>query len=233
MIEVSPRESMGRNQVGWLDATHHFSFGDYHDPTRINFGPLRVWNDDLFRSGGGFPMHPHKDMEIITFVHRGEISHADSLGNGGTVGKGDVQVMSAGTGIVHSEFNNGPEDLELFQIWILPDAKGHAPRWETRQFSRQDRKGRLVELVSGRTTVAPGSLRIHQDAALFATDLEAGETVTHPIEPGRRAYAVAIDGRITINGVRAPARAGIQATDEDAIVITAEEPGQVVVLDLP
>ena len=232
MIEVTRFDQLGRMEMDWLSARFHFSFADYVDPARVHFGPLRVWNDDLFRPGGGFPMHPHRDMEIITYIRQGAISHEDSLGNGGRTTVGDVQVMSAGTGIVHSEFNLEDGNLELFQIWIFPDRKGLTPRWETRRFTGGGRSGTLLPLVSGNWE-DPEVLHIHQDATLFAADLDPGQAVTHRLGEGRRAYMVPPRGAVAINGVDAPARAGVAVTGETEIHIRATEAAEVVLLDLP
>ncbi|MHA1597386.1 MAG: pirin family protein [Alphaproteobacteria bacterium] len=232
MIDVTPLEALGHADHGWLDARHHFSFADYYDPARMGFGVLRVWNDDLIKTGKGFAMHPHADMEIITYIRKGAISHEDSLGNKGITVAGDVQVMSAGTGIMHSEYSSGDADCELFQIWVETDRAGHEPRWESKRFPDAGRGAVLEPLASGRDG-HDGALMIHQDAALFGATLEAGDRVTHTLEPGRRAYLVAVRGAVTVNGVTAPPRAGVAITDETEIVIEAQQPGEVVVLDLP
>jgi len=232
MIEVTPLEDLGHADHGWLDARHHFSFANYYNPARMGFGPLRVWNDDMIKAGRGFPMHPHEDMEIITYIRKGSISHADNLGNEGVTEAGDVQVMSAGTGIVHSEYNRGDIDTELFQIWIESDRSGHPPRWDSAKFPEAGRGAKLEPLASGRAG-HEGALMIHQDAALFGTTLEAGESVSHTLEPGRRAYLVAVRGAVRVNGVEAPPRAGVALTDESEIVIEALAAGEVVLLDLP
>src|SRR3546814_791022 len=191
MIEISARERIGHFTNDWLDSYHHFSFAGYHDPARMGFGPLRVWNDDTIRAGTGFPPHGHRDMEIITYVRRGAITHEDSLGNRGRTGAGDVQIMSAGTGITHSEVNLEDETTELFQIWIVPDRQGHAPRWEMQAFPRADGAGSLTLLASGRPGDAGAGVPvIHQDAALFGATLKPGDPLTHDFPHGRRGYLV-------------------------------------------
>ncbi|NQU58531.1 MAG: pirin family protein [Rhodospirillales bacterium] len=232
MIEITPLEDLGHADHGWLDARHHFSFANYYNPERMGFGPLRVWNDDTIKAGSGFPMHPHEDMEIITYIRKGAISHADNLGNEGITEAGDVQVMSAGTGIVHSEYNRGDIDTELFQIWIETDNSGHKPRWDSGKFPEAGRGASLEPLASGRAG-HEGALMIHQDAALFGATLDAGQSVGHTLEPGRRAYLVAVRGTVRVNGVEVPPRAGVAMTDESEILIEALEPGEVVLLDLP
>ncbi len=232
MIDITPLEDLGHADHGWLDARHHFSFANYYDPARMGFGKLRVWNDDLIKAGRGFPMHPHNDMEIITYSRKGAITHEDNQGNFGVTGAGDVQVMSAGTGIFHSEYNRGDVDTELFQIWIETDQVDHEPRWDTKKFPDTGREAKLEPLASGRKDVE-GALMIHQDATLFGATLHAGDSVMHTIEPGRKAYLVAVAGRILINGMEAAARAGVAITDETVIEIQALDPGEVVLLDLP
>jgi redox-sensitive bicupin YhaK (pirin superfamily) len=231
MIDVFRREGMGRTRLRWLDAHHHFSFADYVDPERIDFGALRVWNDDLFHPGGGFPMHPHRDMEIVTLVLEGAITHEDSLGHRDIVKAGELQVMSAGSGIIHSEFNHGDEDLELFQIWIRPDRTGIEPRYETRAFPPQQRRGRFVILASGRDE-GEGGLLIHQDATLLAADLAPGGVAKHALDHGRRAYVVPVDADVEINGTPVPRRAGAKVTGEAAATVTCHDATRVVLLDL-
>ncbi len=234
MITVSPLEDLGRMELDWLSARFHFSFADYVDPARMGHGQLRVLNDDLFRPGGGFPMHPHRDMEIITYVRSGAVTHEDSLGNRGVVKAGEVQVMTAGTGVVHSEFNLGDEDLTLFQIWIHPDEKGLPPRWQTKPFSRDDRKGRLTPLVRGVNGKGDRDvLTINQDAALLAADLAPGQGCDYEMGPGRRAYLIPARGGILVNGVKVSERAGVAITGEQALSIEAVEDAEIVLLDLP
>jgi redox-sensitive bicupin YhaK (pirin superfamily) len=232
MIDVRPFARLGRFDNSWLAARYHFSFAEYHDPARMGFGPLRVWNDDTIQPKGGFDFHGHRDMEIITFVRRGAITHGDHLGNRGRTGAGDVQVMSAGKGIMHAEFNLEDEPTTLFQIWIEPAEHGIAPHWAQRDFPAAGRSGRFTVLASGR----PGdteALRIHQDAALLGATLEKGQSVTHGVAPGRRAYLVPATGSITVNGVAAQARDGIAITGEETLTITAGEDAEIVLADLP
>lgn len=232
MIEITPLEKLGHADHGWLDAHHHFSFADYFDPDRMRFGPLRVWNDDRIAPQSGFPMHPHRDMEIITYIRKGAISHEDNLGNRGRTVAGDVQVMSAGTGIYHAEYNREDEDTELFQIWVEPNQQGLPPRWETKSFPAAGKTSAFAALASGR----PGhenALTIFQDATFFGVTLGAGQSVTHALEPGRRAYLVAVRAPVAINGESAPARAGVAVTGETTIEIVAQGETEVVLLDLP
>ncbi|MBM3542415.1 MAG: pirin family protein, partial [Alphaproteobacteria bacterium] len=166
MIEIIPFDRLGRFENAWLSARYHFSFASYRDPQRMGIGPLRVWNDDRVKPDAGFDMHGHRDMEIVTYMRRGAITHRDDLGNEGRITAGEVQVMSAGTGIVHSERNEGAELAELFQIWLLPRAQGLAPRWEQRRVSAHARPGALVTLASGCGEAE--ALVVHQDAAVLA-----------------------------------------------------------------
>ncbi|MFC3175312.1 pirin family protein [Novosphingobium bradum] len=235
-IELRPFGSLGAANHGWLDAHHHFSFADYRDPARDQWGALRVWNDDAIAPKSGFPPHPHRDMEIITYVRKGAISHRDSLGNEGRTGAGDVQVMSAGTGIQHAEFNLEDEECRLFQIWILPDARGAAPSWGTRPFPRDDRAGAFVPLASG----LPGdeaALRINARARVLGAMVRAGGSVTHATGPERHLYLVPATGRVRIAAteggaqVEAGARDGVAITGTGAITVTALEDAELVLVD--
>jgi len=232
MITVIPFEDLGGAQLGWLDAKHHFSFADYHDPDRMGVGVLRVWNDDTIQPHTGFDPHPHRDMEIITYVRSGAISHQDNLGNKGVTRAGDVQVMSAGTGIVHSEMNEGDEPTTLFQIWIHTDARGHEPRWDARQFPKDPVTDSLPVLASG-DPETDGGLMIHQDAKILGGRLAAGTAVTYDVADGRGAYLVVSEGAVEINGQPAGHRAGVTITAEGALTITATEDAEVVLADVP
>lgn len=232
MIDVTPLEDLGHADHGWLDARHHFSFADYFNPDRVRFGALRVWNDDRIAPKTGFPMHPHRDMEIISYIRKGAITHQDSLGNQGRTVAGDVQVMSAGTGIYHSEYNLEDEATELFQIWVEPDRRGLSPRWETKTFPKAGRDATFVALASGRDS-HDGALKIFQDAAFFGATLKEGQSAHHDFEPGRRAYLVAVRAGVTVNGKSVPARAGAAIAGEDAIDVVAGAETEVVLLDLP
>lgn len=234
MLTVTPFEDFGRQNHGWLKACHHFSFANYYDPARMGFGVLRVWNDDWIKAGTGFGTHPHRDMEIITYVRQGAVSHEDSLGNKGQTEAGQVQVMSAGTGIKHSEFNQGDQDLTLFQIWIEPNEMNHTPRWDTRTFDRSQASGGFQTLVSGRHgREHEDALYINQDAALMAAILDAGETVTVDLEPGRKAYLVPARGQVEVNGQVVPERGSVEIEREEHLSIKAKDGAEVVLLDLP
>ncbi len=234
MLELVPFASLGRFENEWLSARYHFSFADYFDPKRMGFGPLRVWNDDRIRAGTGFPMHGHRDMEIITYIRKGAITHQDHLGNRGRTEAGDVQVMSAGKGILHAEYNLESADTELFQIWIEPAVDGVKPRWDTRRFPQAERGGKLTVLASGRATdKESGALQIHQDAALLGASLASGETVTHELSAGRRTYLVPARGRLRVNGVEVNARDGLKIAGLDRLTIEALADSEIVVADLP
>jgi len=236
MIEIKNFEHLGRFDNDWLSARYHFSFANYYDPHRMGVGALRVWNDDTIRPGTGFDLHGHRDMEIITYVRKGAITHQDHLGNVGRTEAGDVQVMSAGTGIMHAEYNEEAEPTQIFQIWIQPAVHGVKPRWETRSFPKAGREGRLVPLASGRTTDAKGSdggaLPIYQDAAILGATLTAGQTVTHRLAPGRKAYLVPATGRVTVNGKTAEARDGVVLEDVEEVTIAAEEDAEILLADV-
>jgi len=230
MIEIRRFESLGHADHGWLDARHHFSFADYHDPARMGWGAIRVWNDDRIAPGRGFAPHAHRDMEIITFVRTGAISHGDSMGNQGRTLAGDVQVMSAGSGIRHSESNAESEPTELFQIWIETDRLDAPPQWGTRHFPEADRSGNFVTLASG----MPGdsdALPIYAPARVMGANLEAGARAALALDPVRHAYLVAVNGAILVNGTRAEPRDGVAITGEDSLEIEALDAAEIVLVD--
>lgn len=228
MLELRPFARLGTFQNDWLNAHYHFSFADYFEPQRMGLGKLRVWNDDTIEAGTGFPPHGHRDMEIITYVRTGAITHEDSLGNRGRTEAGQVQVMSAGTGIRHAEFNVDGEPVTLFQIWITPRTQGLAPRWETRPFPRDH--GRLEVLASG-LAGDDGVPQIHQDARVLGATLDEGELLGYTLG-GRSAYLVAARGRVTVNGVTVGPRDGLLITGEAALTLEAQEASEVVMVDL-
>lgn len=232
MIEVRPFESLGRFDNDWLSARYHFSFAGYMDPQRLGHGRLRVWNDDAIQPGTGFERHGHRDMEIITYVREGAITHRDHLGNSGRTEAGDVQVMSAGRGILHEEHNREADVTRIFQIWIEPNVVGVEPRWEARRFPKAEREGGLVVLASGRAGDT-GALPIHQEAAILGATLLPGQQAVHRLGAGRRAYLVAARGRISVNGVIAEARDGVAIEAEDSITIAALEESEVLLADVP
>lgn len=230
MIELRPFEQLGGENHGWLNAKHHFSFAGYLDPRRMHWGNLRVWNDDIIAPHTGFPPHPHRDMEIITYVREGAISHEDSMGNKGRTEAGDVQVMSAGTGVRHSEWNLEDVDSRIFQIWIIPTQSGGSPNWGTRPFPKADRSGRFVTLASGFDEDAD-ALPIRTDARVLGATLKAGETVEYPLGAARHAYLVPAKGAVEVDGVHARARDGLAIADLELLRITALEDSEIVLVD--
>jgi len=230
MIERRPFQDLGGANHGWLDAKHHFSFAEYHDPSRMGWGPLRVWNDDTIAPGTGFPPHPHANMEIITYVREGAITHQDNLGNKGRTEAGDVQVMSAGTGIRHSEYNQEPGVTKIFQIWITPDGRGQPPSWGAKPFPKGDRSGSFVALASG----LPGddeALPIRTNARVLGASLKAGESTEYRIGKDRRGYLVPASGSVEVDGVKLEARDGAAISDVDTIRVTALADAELVLVD--
>lgn len=230
MIDIRPHAALAHRDHGWLDTRFHFSFADYHDPDRMGWGRLRVWNDDRIAPRSGFPPHSHSDMEIVTFVHSGAITHKDSLGNTGRTAAGDVQVMSAGTGITHAEYNLEDQDTTLFQLWILPDRVGEQPSWGAREFPRVDRAGEWVVLASGASD-ATDALPIRADAQVLAAKLTVGETLEYAADPSRHQYLVSVDGRFRIGGKEAKPRDGVAITGEEKITVEAIDDAELVLVD--
>lgn len=197
-MKVYRQAGHGFSDRGWLQSKFHFSFADYYNPERIQFGHLRVINDDWIKPGAGFELHPHRDMEIISYVIEGELTHADSMGNNRRVKRGEVQYMSAGTGVLHSEHNRGPVPLHLLQIWVLPNETGLPPNYGDHRFNWDERHNRWLHLVSPIGGTAP--VQIHQDVNFYATELEAGHDLTLACQPGRQIYLVQIEGEAEVNG---------------------------------
>jgi hypothetical protein len=230
MIELRAFAKLGQEHLDWLDTHYHFSFAHYRDPERMGWGSIRVWNDDEIAPGQGFGVHPHENMEIITYVRQGAVSHQDSLGNKGRTEAGDVQVMSAGTGIRHAEYNLDAEPVRLFQIWIIPSERGGEPGWGTRPFPKADRAGRFVTLASGRDG-DDDALPIRTDARVLGATLKAGTEIEYPLGVGRHAYLVPVFGTVDVNGVRAEARDGIAIQDERVLRIKADQDTELVMVD--
>jgi hypothetical protein len=232
MINVIPSDRRYFADHGWLQTRWHFSFSDYYDPENMNWGALRVFNDDVLKGGGGFDLHPHKDMEIVTVVLDGALEHRDSLGNRGVIRPGEVQVMSAGTGIRHAEFNHSKTDpLHLLQLWILPRNKGNTPRWEQETFKPEQRRGRLLPVVS--SGGVPGTLAIDQNATIYVSTLSEGQEVRHETELTRKIYLFLIAGAVTVNG-RALSQGDQARIDrERKLEIVARADSELILLDLP
>ena len=230
MIDIRPFATLGHADHGWLNARHHFSFADYHAPERMGWGAIRVWNDDEIAARSGFPPHPHRDMEIITYVREGAITHQDSMGNKGRTGAGDVQVMSAGTGVRHAEYNLEDERTTLFQIWVQTDRPGAEPGWGARAFPKDDRAGSFVTLASGFEEDAE-ALKINAAARVLGATLKAGETAELELDPARHAYLVAVGGAIEVNGRRAEPRDGVAVTGEAKLTLRALDDAEIVLVD--
>jgi len=230
MIDIRPFASLGHANHGWLNARHHFSFSNYYDPARMSWGAIRVWNDDEIAARSGFPPHPHADMEIITYVRTGAITHQDSMGNKGKTGAGDVQVMSAGTGVQHAEYNLEDETTTLFQIWVLTDKPGAQPSWGAKQFPKDDRAGSFVTLASG-FDADGDALKINAAARVMGATLKAGEQAELSLDPSRHVYLVAVNGPITVNGTPAEPRDGVAITGEERIEIVALADTEIVLVD--
>jgi len=235
MIELRPFAQIGSANHGWLDAHHHFSFADYQDHTRMGWGKLRVWNDDTVAPQTGFPLHPHNDMEIITYVRSGAITHRDNQGNVDRTVAGDVQVMSAGTGIRHSEYNLEQDTSQIFQIWIIPETHGEAPSWGTRSFPQHDRSGHFVALASG--IAGDGdALPIRANARVLGATLQAGETATYHLGAERHAYLVPAIGRVRLTDaegdIEVMARDGAAISGLENITTTALEDSELVLVDV-
>ena len=230
MLQLRSKQSLDGGDYGWLKARHHFTVSADGNRANVALGALVVWNDDEIAPGTGFGRHPHADMEIITYVRQGAVTHEDSVGNVGRTAAGDVQVMSAGTGITHSERNQDEEPLKLFQIWLRPRQRGGAPRWDSRQFPKADRAGRLHTLASGDPEEAE-ALQIRADARVLGATLLAGTTITHSLDSFRHAYLAPAQGVILVNGRRVSLGDGIAATDERELTITAEHDAEFILVE--
>ena len=228
MIDIRPFATLGHADHGWLDARHHFSFASYHDPARMGWGRIRVWNDDRIAARSGFPPHPHRDMEIVTYVRTGAITHQDSMGNKGRTAAGDVQVMSAGTGVTHAEYNLEDEETTLFQIWIETDRPAARPNWGAMPFPKEARNGAFQLLASGDGD--DGALTINADARILGATLPAGESIALDIDENRHLYLVP-SARVLVNGVTANARDGVAITGESRLQIEAGEDAELVLVD--
>ena len=226
-----PSEARGREQLGWLDSRHSFSFGHYYDPKHMGFRSLRVINDDTVAPDGGFPTHGHRDMEIISYVVQGGLAHRDSTGSEGVIKRGDVQAMSAGTGVRHSEFNASTEEpVRFLQIWIIPERQGLPAAYRQTHVSDDEKRNRLRLIVAPDST--DGALAINQDARIYASVLDAGHSVSHNLQPGRGAWLQVVDGMIDVNGTTLMAGDGLAIEDEGSIVVAGRKPSEFLLFDL-
>ena len=233
MIKIIKSDNHYHNEEDWLSTYWHFSFAHYQDPEKMNFGPLRVFNDDIIQPGTGFGFHPHRDMEIVTYVIDGELEHRDNQGNQGVIHPGEIQRMTAGSGILHSEYNHSKEKpLRLLQMWLFANRRGLVPSWEQRQFGKEERKNKLLPVIVPENVSGGQALHIHQDAAIYVSALEAGSEVEHKLE-GRKAYVFVIDGKVQLNNNSMKTRDAARIENEDKVSIRADSPTELILLDLP
>ena len=234
MIKIVKSNEHYHNEEDWLSTYWHFSFDHYRDPQKMNFGPLRVFNDDIIKPGTGFGFHPHRDMEIVTYVIDGELEHRDNQGNQGVIHSGEIQRMSAGSGIMHSEYNHSKEKpLRLLQMWIFSDKRDLKPSWEQKKFSIKERKDKLLPVIVPQGAANGDALHIHQNASIYVSSLSKGSNVEHRLSPERKAYVFSIDGKAKINGIPLGTRDAAWVEGESNISIQAESPTELILLDLP
>ncbi|WP_071396207.1 pirin family protein [Bacillus tuaregi] len=229
MLRKIDHQKMGRSNLGWLQSIFHFSFAEYYNPANINFGALRVINDDLIAPQTGFSTHPHRDMEIISYVVQGNLTHADSMGNQKTITRGEVQYMSAGTGVLHSEHNYRDHTLRMLQIWIFPDERGYKPNYGDYRFKWDDRHNKWLHMVSSKEGTAP--IKINQDVNLYSLELSQDNEIHFPVKEGRQAYLIQIEGASTINETTLTARDALEIVEED-ITIQASEASHFLVIEM-
>lgn len=229
MLKRIDHTKMGKSNKGWLNSIFHFSFAEYYNPNNLSFGVLRVLNDDLVEAGEGFGTHPHQNMEIVSYVVDGELTHGDSMGNKNTIYRGEVQYMSAGTGVYHSEYNHGSSRLRFLQIWILPDKAGYEPNYGDYRFDAKDRKNKWLQIVRGSKGEAP--IQIHQDANLYVTELDKDMEVSFPVADDRQVYLLQIEGSSMINNEMLSAKDALQAVSEN-LNIKAIEPSHLLVIEM-
>ncbi|MDE1866564.1 MAG: pirin family protein [Thaumarchaeota archaeon] len=234
MIETIKANEHHKSEMDWLSTYYHFSFADYFDPKKMNYGPLRVFNDDTIQPSSGFDFHPHRDMEIITYVIDGKLEHHDNHGNQGVIGPGEIQVMTAGSGILHSEHNNSKEKpLHLLQMWVIPDKKGLEPSWQQKEYSKEQRLNKLLQVVAPLDSSTNGALTIHQNASFYVSSLTPGSEVVHEIQPERKVYVFVIDGQAQINGIPMQTRDVAKAEDERKLAIQSKKQTELILIDLP
>lgn len=234
MIKIIKSTEHYHNEEDWLSTYWHFSFAHYEDPDKMNFGPLRVFNDDIIQPGTGFDLHAHRDMEIVTYVIDGELEHRDNQGNHGVIQPGEIQRMTAGSGILHSEYNHSKEKpLRLLQMWIFANRRGLDPSWEQRKFDKAARLNRLLPVIVSENVQNGQTLHIHQDAAIYVSSLMPGIRVEHKLGRGRKAYVFVIEGGATLNDNSMETRDAAKIEDESKLTIQAEKPTELILLDLP
>lgn len=229
MLKKIDNTKMGHGDHGWLKSIFHFSFAEYYNPQNMNFGVLRVINDDLINAGSGFDTHPHRDMEIVTYVVTGELTHGDSMGNKNTISRGDLQYMSAGSGIHHSEYNRSKDTARFLQIWILPEKKGLKPSYGDMHFTSEQRHNAWLNVVSGTSGTAP--VKIHQDASIYVLELDQDRQIDFAVDIGRQAYLVQIEGSSLINGLTLNMRDGLEVSEE-TLRITAVEKSHYLLVEM-
>ncbi len=233
MIKIIKSDEHYHNEEDWLSTYWHFSFAHYQDPEKMNFGPLRVFNDDIIQPGTGFGFHPHRDMEIVTYVIDGELEHRDNQGNQGVIHPGEIQRMTAGSGILHSEYNHSKEKpLRLLQMWLFANKRGLAPSWEQKQFGKKERADKLLRVIVPENANDGQALHIHQDAAIYVSSLAKGSKVEHKLPQGRKAYVFVIDGKVQLNDNPMQTRDAAKIENESKISIHADKPTELIMLDL-
>ena len=234
MIKIIKNQENFKTELDWLTSYHHFSFGEHYHPDKVHFGPLRVFNDDLIQSGKGFGLHQHNDVEIVTYVVDGTLEHKDNFGNNGIIEPGEVQRMSAGTGIMHAEFNHSEEKpLRLLQMWILPNKKGLVPSWEQQKFTKEERLDKLLLVVAPDNTMTEKALHIHQDVMFFISSLTPNHTVEYKPRPQRKSYLFVIDGDIELNKMNMKTRDAARIENENQLFIMSKKPTELLLIDLP
>lgn len=234
MIRVTKEQEHYKGEHDWLTTYHHFSFAEYYDPNKVSFGPLRVFNDDIIQPGTGFDFHKHQDMEIVTYVIDGELEHKDNLGNHGIIQPGEIQRMSAGTGVIHSEFNHSIEKpLRLLQMWIFCDTRGLSPSWEQKKFTKNDRKNKLLAVIAPKHSNQKESLAISQDVTFYVSSLEKDAVLDYTLQKDRIAYLFVIDGKISLNEKILYTRDAVEIEDEKSLGIRAQRDTELILIDMP
>ena len=234
MQQIIQEKEHFQKSLGWLDTYHHFSFAEYHNPDKMNYGPLRVFNDDIVQPGTGFDFHPHKDMEIVTYVIDGELEHKDNFGNHGVIKAGGVQRMSAGKGVMHSEFNHSKKNpLRLLQMWFLTKEKGLSPSWQDKQYTKQDRQDKLLQVISSDTSNNETPLQIHQDVRMFVSSMTRGKKLEYKFQDNRIGYLFVVTGDLDLDGNVLKTRDAVMIEKQETVSFTANPQTELILLDLP